>query len=143
MQDKNRLALEQQLSQNFTKDVVDKVLDIKPYVDPKVTEMHNKLNDPNAILTEGERSQMTRELQLGLKKALENAGGYDALVDRNLGRMLRGDFGSIMQSAAKMIQQGQMQSGRSLGTAGFTGGAPTAQPQGSGAIQFNSESVYR
>lgn len=140
-QNSQRLAIQQNLSNYFTPEMLTKVMDITPYLDPRIVQMNNQLQDPNSLLTPNERQQAAHQVQIALRNSLQAAGGLEALVDRNIGKMVRGDFGAIMQSAARTMQQQQMQFGRAGSFNSMSGGAPT---QGNGAgIQFNSESVYR
>ena len=140
-QEVERQAIKQNLSNYFTPDMLTKVMDITPYLDPKIIQANNQLQDPNSMLTPNERRQMAHQVQIALKNSLEAAGGLEALVDRNIGKMVRGDFGAIMQSAARSMQQQQMQFGRAGSFNSMAGGAPSAS--GGVGVQFNSESVYR
>lgn len=140
-QESQRQAIKQNLSNYFTPEMLTKVMDITPYLDPRIIQMNNQLQDPNSLMTPNERQQAAYQVQMALRNSLQAAGGLEALVDRNIGKMVRGDFGAIMQSAARAMQQQQMQYGRSGSFNSMSGGAPSQG--GNGGIQFSSESVYR
>lgn len=141
-QNNQRANIENTLSQSFTPDMLKQVMDITSYINPQIVQLNDAINDPNSLLTYQQREEGAVKVQIALKQELERAGGYEALVDRNIGKMVRGDFGKIMQSAARVWQQNQMQQSRAGSYGGFTNGAPTLGGAG-GGIQFSSESVYR
>lgn len=140
-QDKQRMMLEQQLGESMKPELIAQVLDIKPYLDQKVIQLNQRLNDPTTSYED--RVRLDNELKLELAKGLQRAGGYEALVERNLGKIFRNNPTAIFQSGVDVMRQKQMQGNRTQAYSNFTGGAPTqAGNQGNG-IQFSSESVYR
>lgn len=142
-QDKQRMIAENRIRETITSDpkLLEQILDIKPYLDQKVIQLNQRLNDPTTSYED--RVKLDNELKLELAKGLQRAGGYEALVDRNLGKLFRDNPSAITHSLAQVMRQKQMQGNRTQAYSNFTGGAPTqAGNQGNG-IQFSSESVFR
>lgn len=127
---------------NFLNDDLKKqVLDITPYMPPRVQQIQQALNDQ--FVSAQDKQKLTRELDTIVAQTLSQQGGYEGLALKNLGRVVAENPGAFLQQAAQTYNQKQFAAQRAgkFG-GGYTGGAPTGAPQG-GGVKYASETVYK
>lgn len=135
-QNSSKESLKSQLSEYLDEATITKVMDVTPYMDPALVARAQNLNS----LPPGQRAQAEYEFNVGIARAFQQAGGIEALVERNIGRLISGDFPSFLRSSANVMQQRKYQVTRSPGSAAFNNGAAT-QPTSSG-INVTSETIF-
>lgn len=141
---------EQQLSKQsvaekytfLTDDMKAQVLDIRPYMPPRVAQIEQALNDQ--FVSNQDKQKLTRELDHIVASSLNQLGGYEGIAERNLGKVLAQNPTQFLQQAASVYNQKQFQAQRGGQFGGnFSGGAKTSGQQSSGAVNYSSETIYK
>lgn len=136
-QNSTKEQLRGQLSQYLSEAEISKVMDVTPFMDPSILAQAQQIQN----LPPHQRGQAEAAFNVEIARAFQRAGGVEALVERNLGRVLNTNFPQFVQSVASTMSKRQYQAQRPSGSMSFTGGAGTAQPT-SGGINITSESVF-
>lgn len=127
---------------NFLNDDLKKqVLDITPYMPPRVQQIQAAINDQ--FVSSADKQKLVRELDTIVAQTLSQQGGYEGLALKNLGRVVAENPGAFLQQAGQMYNQKQMAAQRAGAFGGgYTGGAATGAPS-SGGVRYASETVYK
>lgn len=135
-QNSSKESIKNQLSEYLDPTTINKVMDVTPYMDPQILAKAQQLNS----MGPGQRAQAEYEFNLEIARAFQKAGGIEALVERNIGKLISSNFPQFLQSSANVMQQRKYQVSRQPGSAAFNNGA-SSQPANSG-ISVTSETIF-